>query len=582
MADITFPGIMPDPIPPITLDDPYDVEDTEPPSYEIEPTGEVVIPGVSAIEVPQATQGASINVGTAGINVEPIPTIGANAPTSFTPTPASEPDGITVTGASVINDISILDPTTPPDITFPSDVKEGETSTLPGAAGFATFDVPMVNLGGVAWATETDYSVGDRVIVGSVYECIVSHTSDVFASDLSSGKWRLYTTAASTLDLTVANTINRHSNFVSNYIASQGSQTWKHVKSISYSGIQRCGSGYNTGVGVDPGNYNKALSVLSDNLGKAFTASITYLKDYSSLANKAQQRNVQQLESGAKREMSAKLQESGLTFKGLEGYMDRTLDIALQQQKMGFLGQELYAGRFEGAGVQEQELNLKSSESYADRFMKAAIQKKELDFQGLEDFVRRHDKSELRSQELDFQGLESWAERYLKNGMEFQESHYQFYNDYAERTLKRDLAEAKQDFEVREGNLDRDLQVLLAQQEVDAEIAINQSKGAVKFQARLSELQTDIKEAQMDATTELASGVKGLDAEAKAIENGLTVKAQSVYNKFLWDYTALTSYQQWWKSGDWTQAAYVANQQITAQRHAVDKEVAVATMEVSR
>ena len=41
------------------------------------------------------------------------------------------------------------------------------------------------------WITGTNYRVGDRVIHGDAYICLVAHTADDFATDLASGRWVL-------------------------------------------------------------------------------------------------------------------------------------------------------------------------------------------------------------------------------------------------------------------------------------------------------------------------------------------------------------------------------------------------------
>lgn len=44
-----------------------------------------------------------------------------------------------------------------------------------------------------AWATGTAYSIGDRVLSsGTVYVCLVAHTSGTFATDLAADKWDVY------------------------------------------------------------------------------------------------------------------------------------------------------------------------------------------------------------------------------------------------------------------------------------------------------------------------------------------------------------------------------------------------------
>lgn len=58
-----------------------------------------------------------------------------------------------------------------------------------------------------AWVTSTVYAVGNLVAQGgSVYLCIVAHTSGVFATDLSSGDWVLFTTTASAANASFAPT----------------------------------------------------------------------------------------------------------------------------------------------------------------------------------------------------------------------------------------------------------------------------------------------------------------------------------------------------------------------------------------
>ncbi len=66
--------------------------------------------------------------------------------------------------------------------------------------GIVTYDSLSANLqtNGLApadaWATATAYAVGVSVVEGNtLYRCLVAHTSGVFATDLSAGRWTLVT-----------------------------------------------------------------------------------------------------------------------------------------------------------------------------------------------------------------------------------------------------------------------------------------------------------------------------------------------------------------------------------------------------
>lgn len=50
----------------------------------------------------------------------------------------------------------------------------------------------LANLGGSVWETDTEYLVDDSVFYNNaVYNCVSAHESDVFATDLSAGKWEI-------------------------------------------------------------------------------------------------------------------------------------------------------------------------------------------------------------------------------------------------------------------------------------------------------------------------------------------------------------------------------------------------------
>jgi hypothetical protein len=52
----------------------------------------------------------------------------------------------------------------------------------------------LVSSGISSWVTATAYKIGDMVSQsGSVYVCIIEHTSGTFSTDLAAGKWSLYT-----------------------------------------------------------------------------------------------------------------------------------------------------------------------------------------------------------------------------------------------------------------------------------------------------------------------------------------------------------------------------------------------------
>lgn len=65
-----------------------------------------------------------------------------------------------------------------------------------GVWSFAVQTVYMIPLNPLSWVTATSYAVGNFVKQSNlIYRCIVAHTSGVFATDLSNGKWLIMTGA---------------------------------------------------------------------------------------------------------------------------------------------------------------------------------------------------------------------------------------------------------------------------------------------------------------------------------------------------------------------------------------------------
>lgn len=62
--------------------------------------------------------------------------------------------------------------------------------------------IPSANNGKGAWATDTAYVINEYVVSsGATYACMLSHTSDVFATDMAAGKWALFDTTFLRSDL---------------------------------------------------------------------------------------------------------------------------------------------------------------------------------------------------------------------------------------------------------------------------------------------------------------------------------------------------------------------------------------------